>query len=180
MSGTGVFSSVDVASLLFSAGVWWDTGWIPAVRGLGAAQQGAALIPAHVAPSAGLSVLPSGTVFTFPAASDGLSPHCSTISPSSPPLSPPAPHPLSSLRDDPGSFLGSPACPPLVGVLSPPVQTGEDPLQMLPNASPQHPPRGRPHVPSGCSTVTKTPTPWRGQASGLLCALLCVLLYTQA
>ncbi|TKC41578.1 hypothetical protein EI555_015856, partial [Monodon monoceros] len=74
------------------------------------------------APPAGLSVPPSGTVFTFPAALDGPSPHRPAISPSSPPPSAPAPHPSSSLRDDPGPFLGPPTCPALVGVLKPPVQ----------------------------------------------------------
>ena len=112
MPGTGVYSSVDGASLLFPAGVWPDTGWFPAVRVSGTKQQGAALIPAPAAPPAGLSVLPSGTVFTFPAASDGPSPHCPAISPFSPPPSPPAPHPSSSLRDDPGPSLGSPPAHP--------------------------------------------------------------------
>ncbi|TKC33748.1 hypothetical protein EI555_021118, partial [Monodon monoceros] len=77
-------------------------------------------------PSSWKGVSSRGTVFTFPAASDGPAPHCPTISPSSPPLSPPAPHPSSSLRGDPGPFLGSPACPALVGVLNPPVQTGHE------------------------------------------------------
>ena len=81
--------------------------------GLGAALRGADLIPAPTAPPAGLSVLPSGTVFTFPAAaSHGPSPHCPAISPSSPTPSPPAPHPSSSLRDDPGPSLGSPPAQP--------------------------------------------------------------------
>ena len=81
--------------------------------GLGAALRGADLIPAPTAPPAGLSVLPSGTVFTFPAAAwHGPSPHCPAISPSSPTPSPPAPHPSSSLRDDPGPSLGSPPAHP--------------------------------------------------------------------
>ena len=177
MPGTGVYSSVDGASLLFPAGVWPDTGWFPAVRVSGTKQQGAALIPAPAAPPAGLSVLPSGTVFTFPAASDGPSPHCPAISPFSPPPSPPAPHPSSSLRDDPGPSLGSPACPPLVAVLNPPVQTGEGSLQRLPNASAQHPPRGRPHVPSD---VPPSPSPHlhgkgRYQACCMHCCVSCCI-----
>ena len=154
-----------------------DTPWFPAVRGSGVALQGAALLPAPTAPPAGLSVLPSGTVFTFPAASDPLSPHCPVISPSSPPPSPPAPHPSSSLRDDPG--LGSlPAHPWSVSSIHLCRQVrvpSRGSQRFTPTSSP-----GSAHVLSGCSTFTKPPTTWQGQASGLLRALLCVLLYTQA
>ena len=154
-----------------------DIAGFPAVWCSGAALQGAGLLPVPTAPPAGLFILPSGTVFTFPAASDPLSPHCPVISPSSPLPSPPAPHPSSSLRDDPG--LGSPPAHPwsvasvhLCRQVRIPSRCSQ---RFTPTSSP-----GSAHVLSGCSTLTKPPTTCQGQASGLLRALLCVLLYTQA
>ena len=91
------------------------------------------------------------------------------------------PHPSSSLRDDPGPSLGSPSCPPLISVLIHALTFGgEGCLQMLLNASPQHPSHGRPCVLLGCSTLARPLLPWQGQTSHLLHALQCILLYTQA
>ena len=119
--------------------------------GLGRHPAGSSPDPAPTAPPAGLSVLPSGTVSIFPPASDGPSLHCLAISFSSP--SPPtlAPHPWSCLMDDPGTSLGSPACPPLFSVLSPPMGTGECSLWELqtfhPNIFPRVGPMSRQDVP---------------------------------
>lgn len=74
------------------------------MRGSGAALQGAALIPPCSAACWCLRPA-SGTVSTFPSASCALSPQGPAISSSAPLPSCPAPHPSSSLRDDPG--LGS-------------------------------------------------------------------------
>ena len=81
------------------------------------------------------------------------------------------PHPSSSLRGD-RTLPGLPR--PLVSVLSH-VLTSEGSLQMLLNASPQHPSRSRPLVLSGCSTLTRSRLQGKGghQACCMHCCASC-------
>lgn len=65
---------------------------------------------------------------------------------------------------------------PLVSVLSH-VLTGEGSLQMLLNASPQHPSRGRPLVLLGCSTLARSRLQGKGRRQACCmhcCASCCV------